>query len=136
MENEALKKMVEEEKSRLKEVNCECLAEHDEVIAAKDAEIKRLKRKLWACGVGQGLQARDSGSDQELSVSGLSTPAEVVPVEATPEVTPEVPRNKIRRGKAPLVDSYTGEDTAILLDDWLPILERAAKWNGRSSCYS
>ena len=76
------------------------------------------------------------GSDQELSVSGLSTPAEVVPVEATPEVTPEVPRNKIRRGKAPLVDSYTGEDTAILLDDWLPILERAAKWNGRSSCYS
>ena len=136
MENEALKKMVEEEKSRLKEMNCECLAEHDEVIAAKDAEIKRLKRKLWACGVGQGLQARDSGSDQELSVSGLSTPAEVVPVEATPEVTPEVPRNKIRRGKAPLVDSYTGEDTAILLDDWLPILERAAKWNGRSSCYS
>ena len=62
MENEALRKMVEEEKSRLKEVNCECLAEHDEVIAAKDAEIKRLKRKLWACGVGQGLQARDSGS--------------------------------------------------------------------------
>ena len=132
VENEALKKTVEEEKARLKEVwqvNCECLAEHDEVIAAKDAEIERLKRKLWACGVGRGLQARDSGSDQELSVSGLSTPAEVVPVEATPEVTPEVRRNKTRRGKAPPVDSYTGEDPAILLDDWLPILERAAKWN-------
>ena len=54
VENEALKKMVEEEKSRLKEVwqvNCECLAEHDEVIAAKDDKIEHLKRKLWACGV-------------------------------------------------------------------------------------
>ena len=46
-----------------------------------------------------------------------------------PKVTPEVCRNKVRRGKAPPVDSYTGEDPAILLDDWLPILERAAKWN-------
>ena len=45
------------------------------------------------------------------------------------EVTKEAPRNKIRQGKAPLVDSYTGEDPAILLDDWLPILKRAAKWN-------
>ena len=35
-----------------------------------------------------------------------------------------------RRGKAPPVDSYTGEDAEITLDDWLPSVQRAAEWNG------
>ena len=33
-------------------------------------------------------------------------------------------------GKAPPIDKFTGEDRRITFDDWLPILERAATWNG------
>ena len=35
-----------------------------------------------------------------------------------------------RCGKAPPIDEFTGEDRRITFDDWLPILERAAIWNG------
>ena len=35
-----------------------------------------------------------------------------------------------RRGKAPPIDSFNGEDSEILFDDWLLTLERAANWNG------
>ena len=34
-----------------------------------------------------------------------------------------------RRGKAPPVDSFTGESPNILFEDWLPALQRAADWN-------
>ena len=52
---------------------------------------------------------------------------------------PEVPRAEAetissrgktsRRGKAPPVDPYTGEDPEIRFEDWLPALNRAATWN-------
>ena len=29
-----------------------------------------------------------------------------------------------------MVDVFTGENPEILLDDWLPALQRAAAWNG------
>ena len=35
-----------------------------------------------------------------------------------------------RRGKAPPVDPFSGEDSETTLDDWLPSLQRAAEWNG------
>ena len=35
-----------------------------------------------------------------------------------------------RKGKAPPVDQFTGDPKGELnFDDWLPTLERAAKWN-------
>ena len=34
------------------------------------------------------------------------------------------------QGKAPPVDLFTGEDSEIRFDDWLPTLKRAATWNG------
>jgi hypothetical protein len=37
-----------------------------------------------------------------------------------------------RKGKAPPVDSFTGEEPSMQLDDWLPMLQRAASWNGWS----
>ena len=37
-----------------------------------------------------------------------------------------------RRGKAPPVDSFTAENKEVRLDDWLPIPDRAAIWNGWS----
>lgn len=36
------------------------------------------------------------------------------------------------RGKAPPVEPFTGEDPAVKIDDWLPILRRASQWNGWS----
>ena len=33
-----------------------------------------------------------------------------------------------RRGRAPPVEMYSGEDSDNVLDDWLPALERAAEW--------
>ena len=34
-----------------------------------------------------------------------------------------------RRGKAPPVSQFSGEDLECQLDDWLPVLERASVWN-------
>ena len=39
-------------------------------------------------------------------------------------------QSQCRRGKAPPIDEFTGKDSWITFDDWLPILERAATWNG------
>ena len=35
-----------------------------------------------------------------------------------------------RRGRAPPVAQFSGEDLECQLDDWLPSLERASVWNG------
>ena len=34
-----------------------------------------------------------------------------------------------RRGKAPPVDSFSGETTGLTFDDWFPSLQRASDWN-------
>jgi len=34
------------------------------------------------------------------------------------------------RGKAPPVDPYPGENPDVLLEEWLPMFNRAASWNG------
>ena len=94
-ENESLKSqvsslnVVKKEKARAKEMwraNCEYLAEHDELIAAKDAEIELLKGQL----------ATANQQRQEQAPSKLSHP----PVE------PQLPQPDRRqcRGKAPPVD--------------------------------
>lgn len=46
------------------------------------------------------------------------------------EETPRHRKHRVRRGKAPPVDAFTGEDSERRLDDWLPTLQRAADWNG------
>ena len=35
-----------------------------------------------------------------------------------------------RRGRAPPVEMFSGEDSENTPDDWLPALVRAAEWNG------
>ena len=34
-----------------------------------------------------------------------------------------------RRGKVPPVDTFTGENPEILLDDWIPSRQKASDWN-------
>ena len=36
------------------------------------------------------------------------------------------------RGKAPPVDQFDGESAEVRFDDWFPMLQRTAKWNGWS----
>ena len=36
------------------------------------------------------------------------------------------------KGKAPPVDSFTGESPDVVWEDWIPTLKRAAIWNGWS----
>ena len=122
-ESERAKSEAEGVKKRLKEVwrmNCDQLVAHDEELAAKDAEIAELSRKLSAAlgtlpqsdlkdhcdASGEGCERKVR---QALTMSGGATGP--------------------RRGKAPPVDPFSGDDGAILVDDWLPSLERAASWN-------
>ena len=120
-----LERRLKDEKTRFRELwrtNCRCLAEYDAMIAGRDSEIEELKQQLRA----------QSGS------------VETSPVTAAPSVTHVSPQRhgahyggepvqlsalRTRRGKAPPVDPFTGEDLEILLDDWLPSLERAKDWN-------
>ena len=83
-------------------VNCEQLAEMDGSLVEKDEEISRLRR------------SSPSDTSEATSVEGGSTPVS----------------SRVRRGKAPPVDPFTGEDPVCRLDDWLPTLKRAAEWNG------
>lgn len=52
-------------------------------------------------------------SHDKLSLSGHTSPAK-------------------RRGKALPIDSFTGENPEVRIDDWLPVLKRAASWNSWS----
>lgn len=49
--------------------------------------------------------------------------------DSTPSVATRMP-HAVRWGKAPPVDPFTGEDSELQLDDWVPNLVRAATWNG------
>ena len=40
--------------------------------------------------------------------------------------------DRMRRGNAPPIPFFSGEDPAVNVDDWLPSLERASTWNGWS----
>ena len=42
---------------------------------------------------------------------------------------PVITSNITHRGKTPPVDPFTAEDSNATFDDWLPTLEKAAKWN-------
>ena len=97
------------------------LAIKDDRIATLEAEIRRLKTALAPRASPHGGSGTSS---PERSGSGGSSPI-------IPEATTAPPRC-VRKGKAPPVEPFTGEDQAVKLEDWLPILKRASAWNGWS----
>ena len=112
-----LKEDLKAEKEKYKamwRMTCEQSREQEKLIAAQKEEIERLK-----------LEGRLSHSP---TPSETSLPAVVNPL---PEVS--LPsRTRVpapRRGKAPPIDPYSGEDPEVRIDDWLPALKRAAAWN-------
>ena len=79
-------------------INCEQLAQYDEEIPEKDALIAQLRARLAGSGV----------EDPEGSI---------VHAEERTHTPPPALHRVARRGKAPPVDSFTGEDAEFRLED-------------------
>ena len=114
----SLQTRVDQGKDRIKQMwreNCRYITEVDDELSRNDVEIHRLQETIHE------LQAATTsgGGGTSHTASTPVTPSETRPVDTTgTRVT--------RRGKAPPVDPFTGEDAETTLDDWLPSLQRAA----------
>ena len=150
-EKSRLEAELQSEKERVKQIwrkNCQQLAEHDAVMADRDAEIAALKVRL---NVLETLAQDPHDSHQSRPGSAASSAVLDLPPEdrcepperrrrgkassAVLDLPPEdrcEPPERRRRGKAPPVDPFTGENQEIRLDDWLPALQRASQWNQRT----
>ena len=140
-------------------LNCMQLSGFDEAIMVKDVEIDRLRAKIaeleasrtpvaeaarphavTSPRAGHVTPRSEVTPRSHDSVAAHVTPltytsgvahassrgsaVEHVPTRSTPILT--------RRGKAPPVSEFTGENPDCTLDDWLPSLERASTWNSWS----
>ena len=86
---------------------------HEAIIEEKDAEIAALKEIRRS-------SAPDIVTDPNSDTTETSVLSEASTI------------SHGRRGKAPPVDAYTGSDPELRFEDWLPTLERTAKWNNWS----
>ena len=119
-ESRCLQDDLKRAKERIKEMwkmNCVQLAGFDEALSSKEAEIEALKER-----VSQLEAMVDPGAILPIVSSSLTTTVGGGVAAQTHEA-------HRRRGKAPPVNKFTGEDPEYILDDWLPSLERASQWN-------
>lgn len=86
-----------------------------------------------------GSVTSTTSKDKEGTLPVPSTPAATCP---TPTVTPlvvagdrletssteDMGSSKRRRGKAPPIDKFSGEEAHVRFEDWLPSLMRVAEW--------
>ena len=115
-EREAELQRQTERYAQLWRLNCDQLGEFDRLIEEKDAKVREL-----------------IGRVQQLEGPSRSSPV------LSDFAVGDTPRarslgtsldTRSRKGKAPPVDPFTGDPRGELnFDDWLPTLERAAKWN-------
>ena len=106
-------KAAEEKAKRVWRLNCTQSREQEELLASKDdriatleAEIRKLKT---VCRERPSSSSEESSSESEESLPSLPKKG------SAPKL--------VRRGKAPPVEPFTGENPAVKLDDWLPILK-------------
>ena len=59
----------------------------------------------------------------------IDPPVNITSVPRMPSLVTPAETTMQRQGKAPTIDPFTGENSEIRFDDWLPTLERAAAWN-------
>ena len=88
---------------------------HEDELEKKDSEIAKLRAQLERY-LAIGSEGQHHSSEGRLSATsqlGLSKRTRV----------------PVRKGKAPPIDSYTGESSDVLWEDWLPTFEIAANWN-------
>ena len=97
--------------TELWKMSCAQVQEYDKIVTAKDNEIRELHSWL---------------SDS----SGSSFP-EVWDASITSEETKSIAKvtREPRRGRAPPIDTFSGENPDIRFDDWLPALDRVSSWN-------
>ena len=104
-----LEEQLDKVNKRVKELwhlNCAQLVEFDAVLTAKENEICALK--------GESAPVHSPKNDRCL-LADLPWPL------MKPSGQPPTPSQ--RRGKAPPVDSFTGENPEVRFEDWLPSLE-------------
>ena len=103
---------------------CEQLLAHEELLEEKEAEIALLKTRILSL---------TNGTDEALTYV-IPTTVDSVQQELTLQAPQEVGSSITiaRRGKAPPIDTFTGENCDVLWEDWLPTFEQAAHWNSWS----
>ncbi len=137
-EVQQLQEALQAEKDRSRQLwtkSCKQLAEQEALLADTEVEVSELKTELRRTqGTVDVRSARKQTETRATDYLGpVATRQRQVP---TPEghgdqvYDPECavqPRR--RRGKAPPVEPFSGENPEVRLDDWLPALQRAAEWN-------
>ena len=109
-------KQEREKAKRAWRMGCAQVAEQESLLAKREDEIVELQERLRACMRDAPPRSHSSGSESEPVGHG----------DPPPTVRTEPAK---RRGKAPPVDMFTGEDAEVRFEDWLPSLKRAADWN-------
>ena len=116
-----LREELRAEKEKVKQLwrtSCEQVRSHDELISVKDAEIEKLKRLLLR---------RESDKSSESAPSEPSDPGHDDLFMADLELPHAPPVRVQRRGKAPPINAFTGENPELTMDDWLPSLKRVER---------
>ena len=160
-ELESVRKQLKEEKAWSKELwtlSCKRTADQEELLEQKDKQIVRLQTRVASLSSATKTSEPVVRSEPVVHPSSLLVPETVVPppsrrtastllqemsfeesvptTEATgvPKTGEETTTSKRmnRKGKAPPIDPYTGEDPEVRFEDWLPTLNGAASWNGWS----
>ncbi len=103
--------------------NCSLAREFEEVVQCKDDEIAELKRQLANTSIVVPTLRETAPEFMHGTITDVNdvTTGGIAPVERTV--------SGARRGRAPPVDPYSGEDECVRLDDWLPALTQASTWN-------
>ena len=122
-----LKTAVEAEKQKVKRfwrLRCKQMLREEDLLQVKDAEIARLREQLLL----SVPTARSIDAASTPAANCTRNPTNVID-DIDTSILQTLPG---RRGKAPPVESFTGEGSSVHWDDWLPTLERAATWNNWS----
>ena len=79
--------------------------------------------------VRSSLQDGPPHPDTTLEGTTREPDASLESVASAETIAQSTATNTQRRGRAPPIEFFTGEDPSITVDDWLPSLERASDWN-------
>ena len=114
----SLKASVQAEKLKAKRfwrLRCEQMLREEDRLQAKETEIAELREQLNL----HETSPRSTSNARALGTSPTRSTTGGHECEMTIHPTPSV-----RRGKAPPVEAFTGDEATVHWDDWLPTLER------------
>ncbi|XP_065915676.1 myosin-13-like [Dysidea avara] len=108
---------------------CEQLLAHESEVVEKELEIARLRSVVEELTCGDKRHEERGPTDER--VSGHDhCPSRTSTAQSNTQLHDV---NRGRRGKAPPIEYFTGENPEVTLDEWLPSLQRASNWNGWTS---